>query len=61
MGRLHLKDMTTIQLKQQLEEKGLPTMGTQANLEMYLEQGKPRQILLYDEAHNEQKLVTPVM
>ena len=29
--RVHLKNMITIQLKKQLEEKGLPTTGTKAD------------------------------
>ena len=51
MGRVYLNNMITIQLKKQLEEKGLSTKGTKADLEMRLEQdirkmgGKSAQIL----------------
>ena len=38
MGGVHLNNMIPIQLKKRLEEKGLPTTGTMANLEMWLEQ-----------------------
>ena len=38
MDIVHLKNITVIHLKKQLEEKRLPTMGTKANLETHLEQ-----------------------
>ena len=37
MRRVNLKNITTIKLKKQLEENGLPTTGTKADKEMCLE------------------------